>query len=463
MVQRNIIIPSRRSFLAGLGASAIAIPALAASDLAIFSNGASGSSVRTTLNTVITRFQDVINVKDWGAIGDGSADDTASIQAALDAAYGTTGSPHGTASVTTNKPVFFPNGNYKVTSALTMRSVRGARIYGAGRLTTRIFNSATNGSVFVTNGFEYSIVEGLQLVSNGTGTCFDLDWDNTGPTALQSNSFRDIYLEAGAYGLRIGNSGFMGSENLVQNCYFANQTTAGLATKNGNALQQTVFDSNFAGCPIGIWVASGSCPIIHGVGFQNQTDADIAVDNSSNDTYSVKGCRSENSAGSGVYFARFHNGSSVHIASCSQLATAAGIFGYIETTPGAGAGPGVMSVDNCVSVNGTFTGNGTLYIRGNPVPPLAVTGAVNNGVGLIRLTVPSTAGLTTGRRANVSAVGGVPNATGNWPLTVINGTQVDLQTSIFAGTYTSGGLVTGGTFGNTGYLSSFTGLVAQNI
>lgn len=406
---------------------------------------------------------DVVNVKNFGAVGDGSADDTSAIQSALDYAYGTTASPHGTALVTSNRPVFFPNGSYKITSALTLRSVQGAKIFGAGRLVTKIENVTANGSVFVTNGFEYSSVEGLHLKSNGTGTCFDLDWDNTGPTALQSNTFNQMYFEAGAHGLRIGNTGFMGSETLVLNCYFINQTTGGLETKNGNALQQSVIGGNFSACAIGIWAASGSVPVIHGVGFQNQTDADIAVDNSSNDTYSISACRSENAAGSGVYFARFHNGSSVAISGCCQLAAAAGIFGYIETTPGAGAGPGTMCIDNCMSVNGTFTGNGTLYIRGNPVPPMAVTGAVNNGSGLIRLTVASTTGLTTGRRANVSAVGGVSNATGNWVITVISATQIDLQGSTFAGTYTSGGLLTGGAFLNTAYISGFSGIVGQNI
>jgi hypothetical protein len=58
---------------------------------------------------------------------------------------------------------------------------------------------------------------------------------------------------------------------------------------------------------------------------------------------------------------------------------------------------------------------------------LAVTGAVNNGSGLIRLTTTAQSRqLRTGDRVVVTAVGGVPNATGVWTVTAISATQYDL-------------------------------------
>jgi hypothetical protein len=74
---------------------------------------------------------------------------------------------------------------------------------------------------------------------------------------------------------------------------------------------------------------------------------------------------------------------------------------------------------------------------------LAVTGAANNGSGLIRLTVSSTTGLATGDVRTVRNVGGVSNATGTWTITVVTGTTLDLQGSTFSGTYTSGGIIGG--------------------
>jgi Endopolygalacturonase len=52
-----------------------------------------------------------ISVKDFGAVGDGVTDDTAAIQAAIDAVYGMGGGR-----------LLFPSGTYKVSaSSLTLR------------------------------------------------------------------------------------------------------------------------------------------------------------------------------------------------------------------------------------------------------------------------------------------------------------------------------------------------------
>jgi hypothetical protein len=80
------------------------------------------------------------------------------------------------------------------------------------------------------------------------------------------------------------------------------------------------------------------------------------------------------------------------------------------------------------------------------VANLAVTGAANNGSGLVRLTVPTT-GLTTGMFVTVTGVGGVPAAVGTWLITVIDGTHIDLVGSAFAGAYVSGGVVEAGDLG----------------
>lgn len=72
---------------------------------------------------------------------------------------------------------------------------------------------------------------------------------------------------------------------------------------------------------------------------------------------------------------------------------------------------------------------------------LAVTGAVDNGSGLIRLTVAGQ-NFATGDRPQVLNVGGVPNADGYWVVTVVDSTHVDLQGSVFDGVYTTGGTIT---------------------
>jgi hypothetical protein len=64
----------------------------------------------TTARTLANRFADVVNVLDFGAIGDGIADDTAAIQAAIDVQKG---------------PVFLPNGIYLVSSEIVIKDGTG--------------------------------------------------------------------------------------------------------------------------------------------------------------------------------------------------------------------------------------------------------------------------------------------------------------------------------------------------
>lgn len=92
----------------------------------------------------------------------------------------------------------------------------------------------------------------------------------------------------------------------------------------------------------------------------------------------------------------------------------------------------------------TFGDNIELYNWGHPSNGIAITGAADNGSGNIRLTVTSTATMTTGDIRIVNGVEGVTNANGSWTVTVIDGTTVDLQGSTFAGVFS----------GNTGKLSS---------
>jgi hypothetical protein len=80
----------------------------------------------------------------------------------------------------------------------------------------------------------------------------------------------------------------------------------------------------------------------------------------------------------------------------------------------------------------------TILVPSNPAA-VNVTGAANNGSGLIRLTVSSTSTFTTGQEASVASVGGTTEANGTWLVTVISGTTMDLQGSTFTNTYTSGG------------------------
>lgn len=96
--------------------------------------------------TAQSKMRDVVSVKDFGAVGDGVADDTAAIQAAVNAAYSSR-----------NKTVHVPNGVYKLTGLITI----------------------TQGVMIVCEGSQGSTESyGTVFVHNSIGSCFR--WDGSG-------------------------------------------------------------------------------------------------------------------------------------------------------------------------------------------------------------------------------------------------------------------------------------------
>jgi hypothetical protein len=92
----------------------------------------------TTARTLANRFADIYNVKDFGAVGDGVADDTTAIQAAINAAQGQNG----------KYELFIPAGTYRCTSQLRISREINIRGTGASPYTTGTLPSRGNGSWF---------------------------------------------------------------------------------------------------------------------------------------------------------------------------------------------------------------------------------------------------------------------------------------------------------------------------
>lgn len=86
-----------------------------------------------------TQAHQIFNVKDvaYGAKGDGATDDTTAIQAAITAA----------AAATDGGMVYFPAGDYRVSSTLTI-TANGVYLRGAGSDATRIVTTVATGDVF---------------------------------------------------------------------------------------------------------------------------------------------------------------------------------------------------------------------------------------------------------------------------------------------------------------------------
>lgn len=143
---------------------------------------------------------EVVNVLDFGAVGDGVADDTIALQAALTYA-GTLG----------NAGVYLPPGIYLFTSTLTLPS--GVRLFGQGSergvggLKSNVIGAP---SINVANGY-YQKIENLNLFHASPGSAgtaiqvIDNDGSGSGTDPAQYFRVKNVRVTEHATGVRIAN------------------------------------------------------------------------------------------------------------------------------------------------------------------------------------------------------------------------------------------------------------------
>lgn len=151
----------------------------------------------TLVNANFSRLADLsYNVVAYGADPTGVADSTTAIQAAIDAA---TGAGSATVVRRTGATVYLPAGTYKVTAPLTVHSVGGMRIKGAGMASTKIQAAAAMSQVFELDGFALSEMSDMFIAGDSShavtrGVFYH--WNNaTSAGASYGSVFRNIYIE----------------------------------------------------------------------------------------------------------------------------------------------------------------------------------------------------------------------------------------------------------------------------
>ena len=144
----------------------------------------------------------VVNVKDFGAVGDGLTDDTAAIQAALDSAPAI------------GKAVFFPTGTYRTTSALTVKSY------------TRLFGTSTGGST--AGSFVLAALFGAVIKNEGVGVALHLvDLTSSANKTTQQITIEDLTIvgngATSSHGVLIDNPAMV----QILRCFIANHGGVG--------------------------------------------------------------------------------------------------------------------------------------------------------------------------------------------------------------------------------------------
>ena len=126
--------------------------------------------------TVQAKLRDVVSVKDFGAVGDGTTNDTTALQAAI--AYCESATQYG------GRALYIPGGRYLITGALTLGK-EFITIFGDGAWESQIYAVGLSTGALATANIEYlrPFLHDFGIVNTGTGKGIDF-----------SNIFGQVYL-----------------------------------------------------------------------------------------------------------------------------------------------------------------------------------------------------------------------------------------------------------------------------
>jgi hypothetical protein len=194
----------------------------------------------STSEEFVGPFSNWLNVRDFGAKGDGVADDTDAFQAALNRVMqSTSGGP----------PLWIPSGTYRITATLALRNKIGFSIIGEDPLTTTMLWHGSAGQPMLRiSGSRFGRV--LRLTWDGQGVADagqQITWDGKSGFFPTDISETDEIFTGSGYGIRLG----WVADIHIERARFNGNTAAGVSVEDWNGLGITIRDSTFTDCAIG--------------------------------------------------------------------------------------------------------------------------------------------------------------------------------------------------------------------
>ena len=330
--------------------------------------------------TVQDKASEFVSVRDFGAVGDGTADDTAAIQAALNATFSINGGS-----------LYFPDGIYRITAKLVIPFATGWRIYGSSRGSTTIRQATANTPIFslegtLTHSWEISELTftwasaqpaantGAVAIRLGTGTSGHTFFNWQVRRCTFYNGFRAIAADAvnspSVWGVRIADCVFGGSMSGA--AFFAIPSPA--VGQPNITIENCLLDAASA-AEAQLRLSSGDNVLFRNLEFLNGTAPVALIDVSTTTAMAMISCKTEN------YNAGASSSSALWgFSACNLRVTSCSCNGLL----GSGGTPRfISSVGGSISIFGlscssSMTGGTAIAYTASTIPFVADVILLNN-------------------------------------------------------------------------------------